>query len=318
MALATNTMIKDQSLLRHEDIKQHIQILPELAAYIPPLLAEEYNQLEENIKLNGCREALLVWEMNGDLILNQASRLPVYILVDGHNRYAICKKYNLDFKVHLMNFSSIEEVKFFMIDNQLGRRNLAPEQVSYLRGLRYLREKQEKGKYLRDDQKGQNDPFDLSHAEVTSTAIPVEATEKEESRETTAHRLGKQFNVSEKTIKRDSTYAKGLELLTSDFRQDILSGKSKVDKGLIQQLGKSLNNHEDLIPNLADLERVLQHAGLKSQNSIDSGKVDQGEKAIQLKKQLYQLVSQLETNSSSLKKICNEIIECARQLKEQG
>ena len=317
MALDTKTMIKDQSLLRHEDIKQHIHVLPELAAYIPPLLPEEYNQLEENIKQNGCREALLVWETIGEHIPELGTATTVYILIDGHNRYAICQKHHLDFKVHLMNFPSIEEVKFFMIDNQLGRRNLAPEQVSYLRGLRYLREKQGKGKYNREIQKGQNDLYDIEgREEAQKGANRNEPVEVGENQQTTAHRLGKQFNVSEKTIKRDAAYAQGLEQLHPKFKQEILSGQTKVDKALVQQLGQ-FDKLSEPIQNQAELERVIQQAQEKPQPVNKSRRTVTNEKTYQLKQQLNQLVNQLNTKKVNLNQVCSEIIECARQLQQQ-
>ncbi len=317
MALDAKTMIKDQSLLRHEDIKQHIHVLPELAAYIPPLLSDEYKQLEENIKQNGCREALLVWETTGELIPDFGVTSTIYILVDGHNRYAICQKHNLDFKVHLMNFPSIEQVKFFMIDNQLGRRNLAPEQVSYLRGLRYLREKQGKGKYNRDIQKGQNDLYKVGdREEVIKGANRREPVKAGENQLTTAHRLGKQFSVSEKTIKRDGAYAQGLERLAPAFKQDILSGKIKVDKGLIQQLGQ-FDKFSEPILNQAELERVIQQAQVKPLPISRARRSVMNEKSDQLKQQLNQLVSQLNAKKANLNQVCSKIIDCARQLQQQ-
>lgn len=316
MALDTKTMIKDQSLLRHEDIKQHIQVLPELAAYIPPLSPDELKQLEENIKQNGCREALLVWETTGEHVPNLGTTTPVYILIDGHNRYAICQKNHLDFKVHLMNFPSIEQVKFFMIDNQLGRRNLAPEQVAYLRGLRYLREKQEKGKYNREEQKGQNVPFGEHNIGDKHGQTVIEETTKVQ---TTAQKLGEQFNVSEKTIKRDGVYAQGLEKLIPAFKQDILSGKTKVDKALIQQIGQ-LDNLSEPIQNPIELEKIIQQNQEKPKSrQVNTSRRSTGnEKANQLKQQLNQLVSQLNTKKVDLKQICSEIIECARELQLQN
>ena len=53
----TNTIIKDQSLLNHEAIKQQIFVLDELRDLIPPLQEEEYNQLEKNILIEGLLEA---------------------------------------------------------------------------------------------------------------------------------------------------------------------------------------------------------------------------------------------------------------------
>ncbi len=317
MALDAKTMIKDQSLLRHEDIKQHIRVLPELAAYIPPLLPDEYKQLEENIKKNGCREALLVWETTGgEYTPDLGTTATVYILIDGHNRYAICQKHQLDFKVHLMNFPSIEEVKFFMIDNQLGRRNLAPEQVSYLRGLRYLREKQGKGKYSRDIQKGQNDLYDVEGREEVQTGENKSEALVDDNQQTTAHRLGKQFNVSEKTIKRDGAYAQGLERLDPAFKQEILSGQIKVDKALVQQLGQ-FDKLSEPIQNQTELERVIHQAQEKPQPVNKSRRTTMNGKTNQLKQQLSQLVSQLNVKKVNLNQVCSEIIECARQLQQQ-
>lgn len=316
MNFDAKTMIKDQSLLRHEEIKQHIQILPELAAYIPPLLPDEFRQLEENIRQNGCREALLVWETSGNNVPDLETTATVYILMDGHNRYAICQKHHLDFKVHLLNFPSIEQVKFFMIDNQLGRRNLAPEQVAYLRGLRYLREKQAKGKYSREEQKGQNVPFDEN--DIGDKYVQTDVEEISEA-QTTAQKLGKQFNVSEKTIKRDGIYAQGLEKLLPAFKQDILSGKTKVDKSLIQQIGK-LDDLSKLIQNQSELEKIIQQDQQKpkSQQVSKSPQSTVHEKANQLKQQLSQLVNRLNTKKVNLNQVCSEIIECARELQQQN
>ncbi len=55
----------------------------ELKAYIDPLTSEEYDALERSILSEGCRDALVLW---GD------------VLVDGHNRYGICRKHGLPFQ----------------------------------------------------------------------------------------------------------------------------------------------------------------------------------------------------------------------------
>jgi hypothetical protein len=53
-----------------------IQVDPEFQALIPPLDAAERAGLEESLKREGCRDALVTW---GGLLL------------DGHNRLAICR-----------------------------------------------------------------------------------------------------------------------------------------------------------------------------------------------------------------------------------
>ena len=88
-----------------------ITIDPEFKALIPPLAADELRQLEENILQDGCRDPLVVW--NG-------------VLIDGHNRHEICTKRGIAFEMCEMDFADRDEAKVWMINNQLGRRNLPP------------------------------------------------------------------------------------------------------------------------------------------------------------------------------------------------
>lgn len=46
------------------------------------------------------------------------------VIVDGHNRYGLCTKHNLPFKVEDREFESRNDVCIWMIQNQFGRRNL--------------------------------------------------------------------------------------------------------------------------------------------------------------------------------------------------
>ena len=87
-----------------------IQIDREFQALIPPLTQEEFDGLERNIIENGCLDALKVW---GN------------ILVDGHNRYAICQKYGINFKTQSIAFADRNAAILWIIRNQLDRRNIA-------------------------------------------------------------------------------------------------------------------------------------------------------------------------------------------------
>jgi predicted methyltransferase len=87
----------------------------EFAALIPPLTADERNQLEANISAHGCaRDPLVVWSKAGKLTL-----------VDGHNRYEICTRLDLAFEIEEMRFDDRNAAMLWIIDNQNGRRNLA-------------------------------------------------------------------------------------------------------------------------------------------------------------------------------------------------
>ena len=90
---------------------------PEFRDLIPPLNEEELKLLEASLAADGCESPLTVW--NG-------------VIVDGHNRYAICRKHDVPFSIQEKNFDTREEVMLWMLRNQLGRRNLNNYQRSEL------------------------------------------------------------------------------------------------------------------------------------------------------------------------------------------
>ncbi|PWK17598.1 hypothetical protein LV89_04314 [Arcicella aurantiaca] len=222
IASKTKETFAGNKLISNENVKNNIVVIDELRDLIPPLGQDEYGQLETNILKNGCRDALSLWETSkGSITENSESPdEPIYVLIDGHNRFDICKKNNISFNVQLLNFSGLQEVKDYMIDLQLGRRNLRPEQISYFRGLRFLNEKNEKGKYDRENHKVQSEPYGQN------------------SGIDTAEKLAGEYNVGRSTIKRDAEYAKGISKFEKTFRDEVLTGKQKVPKSLIQTIAK--------------------------------------------------------------------------------
>lgn len=188
------------------NIRERIIIREDFKALIPPLAPDELEQLEANILKEGVRDPLIIWPVNDS-----------FVLVDGHNRFSVCQKHGLEFPFKRVEFKDDEEVRDWMIRNQLGRRNLSPEQQSYLRGLRYNREKSQ-GKRT-DLTLDQNDP----KLESASTAAL----------------LAKEYNVSEATIKRDGEFAAGLESIGKEnpkLKDEILKGQSKLKKKDIRSL----------------------------------------------------------------------------------
>ncbi|MCS6820917.1 MAG: hypothetical protein NZ551_03525 [Microscillaceae bacterium] len=220
-----------------EEIKQNIVILDELESLIPPLADDEYEQLKANILAEGCRDPLVLWQVE--------DRLPgyenKYILVDGHNRYSICTENNIYFKIFLADFPNLEAAKNWMIDNQLGRRNLTPEQQSYLRGKRYELEKaQGKRSDLENQTFGQN------------------------AQKSTAQRIAEEYNVDEKTIRRDAQFARGIDVIEKsnpELKQAILQGKTKVSKQDIQALASYLDEKQEIkIKDEADIKQKAKEA----------------------------------------------------------
>ncbi|MGL6193911.1 MAG: hypothetical protein ACRC2T_03720 [Thermoguttaceae bacterium] len=92
---------------------QNLIINEELKNLLPPLSDAEFKGLEEQILREGCRDRLIVWDGT---------------LIDGHHRYAICTKHNIDYGVTEFTFSDINEAKLWIFTNQDNRRNLTPYQ----------------------------------------------------------------------------------------------------------------------------------------------------------------------------------------------
>lgn len=244
-----------------EKIKKQIVVLDELKQFITPLTTEELDILENNLKSQGCKDPLAIWETTKEEAGLGDSDEVVHILVDGHNRYSICTKYNIDFKITVLKFENIEKVKDFMIDYQLGRRNLTPEQLSFFRGLRYNREKGSKGKYDREE----------GGVDISKT-------------------LANEFNVSQRTIKNDGNFAKGISKLTPELQHQVLSGNSSLNRTAIQDLGKRDDISEGTLTNL----EKLTHSNPSEDNLILSPYL---EEFSQRKKEIARLVTNLSSQS---------------------
>ena len=111
---------------------QNLSIDPEFQSKIPPLTAEERSQLEANILEEGrLLNPLIVWKN---------------IIVDGHNRFEILKEHpEIEYTILEKEFDGREEAIVWICKNQLGRRNLTPEQRRYLVGKQYEAEKRAHG-----------------------------------------------------------------------------------------------------------------------------------------------------------------------------
>ena len=84
--------------------------LPEMEQLLPPLSAEQFSALESDILENSCYTPIIV---NEDMVI-----------VDGHNRFRICEKHGLPFKMLMFSFTDLLEAKQWALDTQKGRRNL--------------------------------------------------------------------------------------------------------------------------------------------------------------------------------------------------
>ena len=182
----------------------NLKIDPEFQNQIPPLTDDEYKQLEENILKEGkLLSPLIVWNNT---------------LVDGHNRYAILQKHpEIYFSTMPLRFENREEAIAWICRNQLGRRNLSPEQKRYLLGKQYEAEKKA-AKIFRGNQytlaKKSGGTHDDNH----------------HSRKKTCDRIAEENGVSRASVLRASHYTRGIDIadnLSPGIKQKVFSGEVK-------------------------------------------------------------------------------------------
>ena len=187
------------------DCKQ-LTIDPEFAALGPKLTFEEENFLFASLERDGCRDAIVVWANNDDIIL------------DGHNRYRICCENNIPFKTKAIPLPDRAACIEWIITTQLGRRNLTDEQKSYLRGKRYNSEKKAPHR-PKVDEEGAH----CAHLK-------------------TSEKLAAEYGVDKATIRRDAKFAEALDTIAENVgfkvKDEVLSGESSLTKKQITAIAE--------------------------------------------------------------------------------
>ncbi|MCI6126019.1 MULTISPECIES: hypothetical protein [Clostridia] len=168
---------------------------PEFRDKIPPLTEDEFSLLEENILSDGAVfSPLIVWDGT---------------ILDGHNRYEIIQKHpELTYAVHRLSFANRYEALSWICKNQLGRRNLTPQQKKYLIGQRYEAEKMAHGGERVATV--QNEPLPSSHK--------------------TRAQIANDTSTSESYVMRAGWYAQGVDAAEEalpGIKQEILTGAIK-------------------------------------------------------------------------------------------
>ena len=103
------------------DIKD-LTVDKEFEDLLPVLTPEESEKLKNSILKYGMLDPIKIW---------QEPDTDKWIIIDGHNRYNILKKHKIDwnywqdYKI-MTELETREDVKQWMLEQQLGRRNLSP------------------------------------------------------------------------------------------------------------------------------------------------------------------------------------------------
>lgn len=186
-------------------MEQAYRIDAELSGIMPELSKEEYKELENSILEDGFKGApIIVWKQEG-------------IIVDGHNRYGICKKHDIPYEVQELDFDSREDVIQWMIRAQLGRRNLSSlQKIEIAERFRPLLRKKAKENQIKAGGDKKSEEYKKS---VTENLL--QAVERKERNPTVNKELSEIAGVSEKT------YTMGKKILDSQDEELIREVKAK-------------------------------------------------------------------------------------------
>lgn len=234
-----------------------LKIDPEFKNLIPPLLEEEKLQLEANLKEFGCIDPLVVW-------------LDTDILLDGHNRYEICARLQIPYKVVEIDLPDRGAGICWIANHQLGRRNITPETASYLRGKRYLHLKGN-----REDNLKQNLLNVKNFRSVKDEQEQGNPNGKIFLSVDVAKNLAEQYKVSDRTIRNDAQFSASLDTLAialgDELKHSILvrtAGLAKKEilslakvvrdegKEVAQQLLNNKRNSSDITQQIKDKPQV--------------------------------------------------------------
>ncbi len=147
---------------------------------IPLQSKGEFQALEQSILAEGCRDPITIW-MGHNLVL------------DGHTRRELCVGHKKQVKVREVELPDEHAAVEYILTIQRQRRNLTREAMSYFRGAEYNAVKRRRGG---------------RRARGAKNGSDAEAS--------TALRLAEKYGVSEKTIKRDSVFARAVDALAAD------------------------------------------------------------------------------------------------------
>lgn len=208
-------------------------VLPEIEKSLFSLRDDEFAALENSVLTEGIRDALVVWPRNGQLIL-----------VDGHHRYKLAKKYNLAFRIQEKHFGSLEEVLAWIDANQLARRNLTDEQRAVVLGRIYERQKKAATGFADRDMSGAQN----------------------EHRQKTAEKIASFAGVGQATVRRAAEFAKAVDKVKEVAPKavdKILAGKVR---DVIGELPRLVKEDAELAHKV--IAKIAEHNDDRKQLSI--------------------------------------------------
>jgi len=176
------------------------QVDPEFRDLLPQLTAEEFAGLEAQILADGeIRESGLFWT-------DPATK--INLVIDGHNRREIAKRHNKKMYWDEKKFDDRQAVIQWIVDHQLGRRNLTDQQRAYFIGREYLAAK--KASSFKNNRDGPR----------------------------TSEKIAARHGINERTVRRAGEFAEAVDAKAetegAHVKTDILAGKGESMTKVVQ------------------------------------------------------------------------------------
>jgi hypothetical protein len=261
-----------------------LTISPRLRDVLPALTDEQRAGLEACILADGrITDPICHWH-DGE----------AEVIVDGMNRFEIATKHGLPYPTERMEFADYQAASLWMLERQLKRRNVTPQQAAELRGRWYNTVKQDKlgnlkrgasvpevsndisgkhkGKVTLDPSKVAAFPdSQIAHFEQANPTTPAEG-------QTTAEVIAKKSGVSPATVHRDAKRDEAIRSLPEAIRngihaalwkapQDALAKFVKLDPGSQQVAARAVRTGQ-----AATLKDAMKGMGVPGAKPKANGK----------------------------------------------
>lgn len=270
---------------------QELKVDQEFRSLMPPLTEEEYTLLEQSILAEGLREPILIWNK---------------IIVDGHNRYEICRKYDIKIRTKELFFANREEAMIWIIDNQKGRRNLSKQQKLDM-GMKRAKLLEVKAKQKEHERK-------TTFQKSEKSSLPTYNTTKE---------LAGFAGVSVDTA---SKYKKIQESDNKEVKEKVREGSMSINRGYQQvREPRHTPQHDDAFVTIDD-ETVQEEAETEKGNLKNSAEqiqmmeIEKGRsesiviKAFEVARGKLSAISSLHNRKDAIQALIKKLSDWSKQL----
>lgn len=245
---------------RRRNKKVSVLILPEFQNLITPLTGEEYEGLKNALEKDGQREPLIIGCLENE-----------YVLLDGHNRYAIERELSEESGIgtegeiwlpyQIIYLADRTAAKLWILENQVSRRNLTDDQRAIIwNEIREARSSTVRAQQLATAREG----------------VSVETSDTEPAQKTdTRAAVAKEAKLPERKLRA----AQELKAAAPELAQQVRAGEKT-----LREAKQEIKNRREISPTeneaaqeqenkIRSLESLFNGAGFPMQITCDNAKL---------------------------------------------